>query len=143
MDLENIGLVYLDCSDEFYQNLGNQTQEDLEEYNKKQMARAENNFRNRREISNHSEVNEKLGILNRLLGKKFSHDMEMCKDSVKMKQFDTIKNCIKQISDLLIAQNPRNPSLVLKDPDVERQNWQRIKILVKYFRIVFSRQNML
>ena len=103
------------------------------------MLQAENNFRNRREISKYSEVNEKLGILNRLLGKRFSHFVEMSKDSVKMKQFDTIKNCMKNISDLIKTQNLRKLASVPEDPDDERR--QRIKILVRFFLIVLSRHD--
>ena len=99
------------------------------EYNKRVKTKAADDFRNRRRNAKHSNADEKLGILNKLLGKKFDQEMEMNKDSIRMKKSETIKDCIKHFRDSIATQNLGTEGVISKASDLDMT---QIKILVRY-----------
>ena len=99
------------------------------EYNKRVKTKAADDFRNRRRNAKHSNADEKLGILNKLLGKKFDQEMEMNKDSIRMKKSETIKDCIKHFRDSIATQNLGREGVISKASDLDMA---QIKILVRY-----------
>ena len=91
-----------------------------EEYHKSIQYRSEETFKRRfktvhqlgetigNQDSENINLEEKLGMLNKLLAKKFKHEAEINVDSSRMKKSETINMCIENILDIITK--PASPS---------------------------------
>ena len=104
---------------EYYDNLGKR--EDVDEYQKEVQMKAETNFISRENTSNLSQLNEKLSILDNIFSKKFSHDKEKKKESSRMKKYETINVCIKDILDMISGNNASNIKQILQGMNQQTQ----------------------
>ena len=99
--------------------------EDVDEYHKEVQIEVETNFISRfisrENTSDLSQLDERLSILDKVFSKKFSHEKEKKKESSRMKKYETINVCIKDILDMISGNNASNIKQILQGMNKQTQ----------------------